>query len=896
MKKDVRIIFEDTAYRYMPNTSIENDVLDKVRHTIDNNKFAGNFYSSLWQGGGDGYLYELDDYDDYVVRKQNLKEGERIYRYFTRTSAIGGMIPLIKINIDKGLLYFLKPDDEGLDLIEFETKGIPVRYLNIIPRENEEYAEGGELKSYLSSRSDMFNDDAKTLTKKDIVDFMNISLGSNKKYWVKDIDTGYSYYIYKGKLRLNDGTGGIFKTSITSSDRLSDNHRFKINEQDLYDWEKESDPSIVKVGWDAIKQKFDNIFWMGEDGDDEIFANEVKLEEPVYNWDGRPSPYTKRVSFSDAKSMFLRSLTDEEKAMIELEYDYKDVHELFGLMSEKRFIVKRKKDETKDFLNDLDKMNLEDSSLYMKNGGKLAWQNVEVGDNALVKSENKMGVVAVTYGRRFHLRFPDGSEKTYSAEELEFIPSDSYAHGGQIEDLVGRSITMYDMGVPEPTYYTISRVEMSPPHFAHKTLRIYHKYGNSELVDVIEDEKIDQFLNGEEVQIRPRGGDYYAIKLMKEMKKGGNLEGGVKKNMLFDKNGERRVDPEALAYIENTVDMLPQTKFMHTKENGQYTPDRKKLHEEIISTFHEGKPCVNQRPAVAILTGGAPASGKTTFIKKYVDLDPEKVYHVDADEVRAMLPEYKGWNASQTHLETADLVNQLIDDIGVPCDHDLIYDGTMNKATKYEKIVDKLHKLGYKVFVVYISIPEQVSKERVIARYKKAGRYVPMKVIEEVYDMGLKAFEKVAYEMADGYIRIDGMNGEIIEQGGMSMPSNIEYEKGGKVGDDKLKNGTALVRSAERYAETNFEKPVKKGKGMARASKQDGQMKYSEVIVFFEDGEKVVFDESEFPKFFMKDGGELGGQDYYDGFQMQVVQKKGNPDKEVQKENTKMRYRKGGKL
>ena len=188
MKKDVRIIFEDTAYRYMPNKSIENDVLDKVRHTIDNNKFAGNFYSSLWQGGGDGYLYELDDYDDYVVRKQNLKEGERIYRYFTRRSAIGGMIPLIKINIDKGLLYFLKPDDEGLDLIEFETKGIPVRYLNIIPREKEEYAEGGELKSYLSSRSDMFNDDAKTLTKKHIVDFMNISLGSNKKYWVKTIE------------------------------------------------------------------------------------------------------------------------------------------------------------------------------------------------------------------------------------------------------------------------------------------------------------------------------------------------------------------------------------------------------------------------------------------------------------------------------------------------------------------------------------------------------------------------------------------------------------------------------------------------------------------------------------------------------------------------------------
>ena len=1016
MKKDVKFITEEQVLRYMPNDYFQKDALwNKVRSTIDNNKFTGNFYSSLWQGGGDGYLYELDEHDNYLVRRQNLKEGERIYRYFTRRSAFTGQVPLIKINIDKGLLYFLKDDEEGLDLIEFETKGIPVRYLNIIPPEKEEYAEGGdveskdsemeldkeilkqdydkivasklfddvylnpsnidifggyetlmsyydrygkhyetkregkyfensdiieqfkkisgrkynykltkrtiegdidddeynnnypykeekieqiifrltpviktmaeggELKSYLSSRSDMFDENAKTINKKEILEVISLSKNSDKKYWVKDLNTKYSYYIYKGNLRANDGTGGIFSTTILNPMwyYLKDEHRFKVQEEALYDWEKESDPSIVKVGWDAIKEKFDKIFYMEQDGNDEIFANEVKLEESTYNWDGRPSPYKKRVSFVDAKSMFLRSLTPEEAKMIDIEYDYKDVHELFGLMSEKKFIIKRKKDETQDFMNDLENMNFEDNSLYMKNGGiiepekpidkmtklelmrfvtkiaplknwypkttiggrsqaknlyneylerkkmvkggEVKWQDVYTGDKALVVSENKMGYVIKPYGRRFHLRFPDGTEKTYSAEELEFFKDEEYAEGGV-------------------------------------TKQINYKPTNT------------------------------------KMKKGATLEFGVKKNMIFDKNGERRIDPEALAYIENTVEMLPQTKFMYTKENGQYTPERKKLHQEILATFHEGKPCINQRPAVAILTGGAPASGKTTFIKKFVDLDPEKVYHVDADEVRAMLPEYKGWNATQTHLETADLVNQLIDDIGVPCDHDLIYDGTMNKATKYEKIVEKLHKLGYKVFVVYISIPEQVSKERVISRYKKAGRYVPMKVIEEVYDNGLKAFEKVAYEMADGYIRIDGMNGEIIEQGGMSMPSNIEYDKGGEIADNKLKNGTALVRSAERYAETTFEKPVKKGKGMARASKQDGQMKYTEVIVFFEDGEQVVFDESEFPKFFMKDGGELGGQDYYDGFQMQVVQKKGNPDKEVQKENIKMNYRKGGKL
>jgi hypothetical protein len=44
-----------------------------------------------------------------------------------------------------------------------------------------------------------------------------------------------------------------------------------------------------------------------------------------------------------------------------------------------------------------------------------------------------MGTIMVAYGRRFHLKFPDGTEKTYSAEELEFFPTDEMmADGGNI--------------------------------------------------------------------------------------------------------------------------------------------------------------------------------------------------------------------------------------------------------------------------------------------------------------------------------------------------------------------------------------------------------------------------------------------------------------------------------
>jgi hypothetical protein len=69
----------------------------------------------------------------------------------------------------------------------------------------------------------------------------------------------------------------------------------------------------------------------------------------------------------------------------------------------------------------------------MENGGETKrWQDVVEGDFANVVAENKTGIVMKTYGRRFHLRFPDGTEKTYSAEELKFIHDDKdFENGGQ---------------------------------------------------------------------------------------------------------------------------------------------------------------------------------------------------------------------------------------------------------------------------------------------------------------------------------------------------------------------------------------------------------------------------------------------------------------------------------
>lgn len=90
----------------------------------------------------------------------------------------------------------------------------------------------------------------------------------------------------------------------------------------------------------------------------------------------------------------------------------------------------------------------------MAMGGKFAWQDAQVGDSARVILENKMGTIVVTYGRRFHLKFPDGTEKTYSAEELEFYPDGEFAKGGYMADGENyeyvNTFKRFDSNVPVP--------------------------------------------------------------------------------------------------------------------------------------------------------------------------------------------------------------------------------------------------------------------------------------------------------------------------------------------------------------------------------------------------------------------------------------------------------------
>jgi hypothetical protein len=87
------------------------------------------------------------------------------------------------------------------------------------------------------------------------------------------------------------------------------------------------------------------------------------------------------------------------------------------------------------------------------------------------------------------------------------------------------------------------------------------------------------------------------------------------------------------------------------------------------------------------------------------------------------------------------------------------------------------------------------------------------------------------------------------------LDGRSEYAEGGKLGDSNY-----LCQMAEEYAEREFEKPVKKGQCVAKATKNGNLYKYTEVTVYFKDGTNHLFKEEDFEEFFDIDEFARGGK------------------------------------
>lgn len=399
----------------------------------------------------------------------------------------------------------------------------------------------------------------------------------------------------------------------------------------------------------------------------------------------------------------------------------------------------------------------------MAMGGSLETHGLEEGD-LIVEDEGAYITILSEDGKTFYVDLGRGDRETE--------PPLPFEHGGEVKvGDIARLAAKYNKTGQE-VVAAISEgadVEVEHTEDRKKAMRI--------AVDHL-DEDFYYYPKLKAAEGQPDFSDFYE-------------KGGQVPEQFLDSKGERKIDAKSIEELTDYVMALPQTKSIYFNQEAQeYVPSRRKLHADIINKFKEEVVCITEGQPIAIFMGGSPASGKSSFLRKYSPyLLKEEILKVDADEIRAMLPEYDGYNAAQTHLETKDIVNTLLSDknIGIPCDFDLIYDGTMNSVKSYIPLMDILRKRGYKIFIVYMDkVPKDVIIKRALERYKKSGRFVPLEVIEDFFEKGKTAFNDLKKDV-DGYMVIDGSNQdyEIIEQGGIKLPTNREYSKLGSKIDPK---------------------------------------------------------------------------------------------------------------
>ena len=176
------------------------------------------------------------------------------------------------------------------------------------------------------------------------------------------------------------------------------------------------------------------------------------------------------------------------------------------------------------------------------------------------------------------------------------------------------------------------------------------------------------------------------------------------------------------------------------KVNGHYTPERQKLHDQIVQQIVDSAttPPGGQKP-VAILMGGGSASGKGTCRKNVVMPRAAEVGMTpgicDSDDIKDFMPEYSHFKeqdmesaAYRVHEESSDICNEAIDAC-VAAGKNLLFDGTMKNYDKYIGVIDKLHKAGYDVQIVGVDVDLNEAYKRSDARAERSGRKVPHGII-----------------------------------------------------------------------------------------------------------------------------------------------------------------------
>lgn len=187
------------------------------------------------------------------------------------------------------------------------------------------------------------------------------------------------------------------------------------------------------------------------------------------------------------------------------------------------------------------------------------------------------------------------------------------------------------------------------------------------------------------------------------------------------------------------------------KQGGKYRADRQAIHDKYYEDSTKGVPTTKE--PTMYLTGGGPASGKTTgLLNNKLAAIPDKATaaHINADEAKEYLPEYKAgkaakdmYAASFVHEESSETAKNAVNK-ALGNGHDVVFDSTgdggvdsLDKKINGYTDKDGKHVPGYrdmgakKIVANYATIDVNEAVRRSDERAEKSGRFVPHTYLRE---------------------------------------------------------------------------------------------------------------------------------------------------------------------
>jgi predicted ABC-type ATPase len=212
---------------------------------------------------------------------------------------------------------------------------------------------------------------------------------------------------------------------------------------------------------------------------------------------------------------------------------------------------------------------------------------------------------------------------------------------------------------------------------------------------------------------------------------------------------------------------LADTFDQHTNGQGEFTPQRKQLHQKVIGGILAGHQ--PQEHPVATFFGGGSGSGKSSLTGAGAK--------IDADAIKEHIPEYKQMTkagdkraAAHAHEESSYIAGSAVAEARKNRLHYTL-DGTGDSEyAKMQAKVEAAKKAGYLAHGKYVTVDTNVAVERAAKRAERTGRMVPEPVIRDIHGSVSRVFEQAVKNNLFDYVELWDNNGAHPRLIGQTMP------------------------------------------------------------------------------------------------------------------------------